>query len=131
MVAWPSNCESFLPSVLIADDNAGWRDIVGDILSRAGFRALEAADGEEAVEVVRAERLDIVLLDFHMPRLDGLAALKIIRREEIWIPAVMITSNPDELPRDQVRELRVHTVLAKTVDRHVIVATVTRLVRRN
>jgi len=128
MVAWPNPSESPTPSVLIADDNDGWRDVVGDVLAREGFRTLAATCGEEAIELVRHERLDVLLIDFHMPRLDGIQTLRIIRRERYWLPAVLMTAHPDDLPAADVRELRVETVLEKPVDRQVIVRTVTRII---
>ena len=129
MVAWPNTAEPLEASVLIADDNAGWRRAVGDCLAREGFRTLEAADGEEAIEMVRAERLDVVLIDFHMPRLDGIQTVRIIRREQRWLPVVLMTAHPTLVPLDEVEELRVETVLAKPADRRVIISTVTRIVR--
>jgi len=129
MVAWPNRIENPVPSVLIADDNDGWRGAVGDVLAREGFRTLEATCGEEAIELVRHERLDVVLIDFHMPRLDGLQTLRIIRREQYWLPAVLMTAHPTDLPAAEVRALRVETVLEKPVDRQVIVRIVTRVVR--
>lgn len=127
MVAWPNPSESPAPSVLIADDNDGWRDVVGDVLAREGFRTVEASCGEEAIELVRHERIDVVLIDFHMPRLDGIQTLRIIRRERYWLPAVLMTAHPDDLPAADVRALRVETVLEKPVDRQVIVRTITRI----
>jgi CheY-like chemotaxis protein len=129
MVAWPNHADSPTPSVLIADDTDTWRDAVGDVLAREGFRTVEASCGEEAIELVRHERLDVVLIDFHMPRLDGIQTLRIIRREQYWVPAVLMTAHPDDLPAADVRALRVETVLEKPVDRQVIVRTVTRVVR--
>ncbi len=129
MVAWSRALADTHPSVLVADDSDAWRGAVGDVLARAGFRTLEAADGQEAVEVVRGERLDVVLIDFHMPRLDGLQALRIIRRERTRLPSVLMTAHPNDVPPDQVRALRIATVLAKPADRRVIVATVTRVMR--
>ncbi|MFO8013471.1 MAG: response regulator [Phycisphaerae bacterium] len=125
MVAWSNAIPDTTPSVLIADDSAAWRDAVGEVLAREGFRTLEAADGAEAVEVVRCERLDVVLLDFHMPRLDGLQALRIIRREHRRLPSVLMTARPMDVPPEAVRALRIATVLAKPADRRVIVTTVT------
>jgi len=128
MVAWP--IENLSPSVLIADDNARWRSTVQDILSRAGFRTLDVSSGEEAIEVVRGERLDVILIDFHMPRLDGIQTLRIIRREERWLPAVLMTAEPEQLPAAEVHDLQIHSVITKPADRRVIVTTVTRVVRR-
>ena len=130
MVAWPTQPEPLVPSVLVTDDNDGWRDAVGDALAREGFRTLEAACGEEAIELVRCERIDVILIDFHMPRLDGIQTLRIIRREQFWVPAVLMTAHPADVPADEARALRVDTVLEKPADRHVIVTTVTRVMRR-
>jgi len=129
MVAWPNAIADTHPSVLVADDSEAWRGAVGDVLARAGFRTVEAADGQEAVEVVRCERLDVVLIDFHMPRLDGLQALRIIRRERRRLPSVLMTAHPSDVPADQVRALHIATVLTKPADRRVIVTTVTRVMR--
>jgi two-component system OmpR family response regulator len=128
MVAWP--IENTSPSVLIADDNERWRSAVEDILARAGFQTLEAASGEEAIEVVRTERLDVILIDFRMPRLDGIQTLRIIRREHRWLPAVLMTAEPQQLPLDAVQDLQIHSIITKPADRRVIVTTVTRVVRR-
>lgn len=129
MVAWVRDPENLSPSVLITDDNDGWRAIVEDILSREGFRTLQATCGEEAIEVVRTEHLDIVLIDFHMPRLDGIETLRIIRRHRENLPAVLMTGHPQDLPTAEVQALRIESVLTKTADRQRIVTTVTQIVR--
>jgi CheY-like chemotaxis protein len=51
-------------------------------LTRLGYRVVEAADGREAVEAVREERPDLILMDLTMPVLDGLEATRLIRRIE-------------------------------------------------
>jgi len=131
MVAWPIEAEPLTPSVLITDDNDAWRRAVEDVLADVGFRTLQAACGEEAIEVVRAERIDIVLIDFHMPRLDGIQTLRIMRHENHWTPAVIMTAHPADLPQAEIRALRIDSVLAKPADRDRIVTTVTRIVWRH
>jgi CheY-like chemotaxis protein len=130
MVAWPIEPLAESPAVLIADDNEAWRAVVDDVLARAGFRTAQAACGEEAIEVVRTRTIDIVLIDFHMPRLDGIQTLRIIRARGSWQPAVVMTAHPEELPADETRNLRIESVLAKPADRQVIVTTVMRIVWR-
>ncbi len=130
MVAWPVEPISESPSVLITDDNEAWRRVVEDVLSRAGFLTAQAACGEEAIEVVQTQRIDIVLIDFHMPRLDGVQTLRIIRSHGSWQPAVMMTAHPDEVPLQEAQALRVEGILEKPADRRVIVTTITRIVRR-
>jgi CheY-like chemotaxis protein len=128
MVAWP--IEHATPSVLIADDNDRWRNAVGDVLSRAGFHTLEAASGEEAIQVIRTEWIDVLLIDLQMPRLDGIQTLRIIRRERRWVPAVLMTARPEALPAAEVRALRIHSVIHKPADRRIIVTTITSVVQR-
>ena len=130
MVAWPVEPISDEPSVLITDDSQSWRSVVEEVLARSGFRTRQAACGEEAIEVVRTEWIDIVLIDFHMPRLDGIETLRIIRARGNWQPAVMMTGHPQEVPVEEAQALKVESIMAKPTDRQVIVTTVTRIVRR-
>jgi CheY-like chemotaxis protein len=130
MVACPIEPLAESPSVLITDDNEAWRQVVEDILARAGFRTTQAACGEEAIEVVRTASIDLVLIDFHMPRLDGIQTLRIIRAEGRWQPAVIMTAHPDELPAQEAQALRVESILAKPVERQAIVTTITQIVWR-
>jgi two-component system, response regulator PdtaR len=78
--------------ILIAEDETIIRLDLRDLLERAGFEVCaEARDGEEAVELARAERPDIAVLDVKMPRLDGIEAARRIL-DERPIPIVMLTA---------------------------------------
>jgi two-component system, NarL family, response regulator DegU len=85
----------------IVDDHDFVRDGMKDMLS--GIEDLEvigeAADGQEAVDLIRRERPDLVLMDVRMPRLDGLEATRIIKRERPQTSVLMVTmhENPDYL----------------------------------
>ena len=58
-------------SVLVVDDHAAMRTLCRVNLEAAGFRVLEAADGDEALMVIGADRPDLILLDIMMPRVSG------------------------------------------------------------
>jgi two-component system, response regulator PdtaR len=78
--------------VLIAEDETIIRLDLRDLLERAGFEVCaEARDGEEAVELARAENPDVAVLDVKMPRLDGIEAARRIL-DERPIPIVMLTA---------------------------------------
>jgi response regulator NasT len=78
--------------ILIAEDETIIRLDLRELLERAGFEVCaEARDGEEAVELARAQRPDVALLDVKMPRLDGIEAARRIL-EERPIPIVMVTA---------------------------------------
>ena len=84
--------------VLVAEDETIIRLDLRELLERAGFEVCaEARDGAEAVELARAERPDVAVLDVKMPRLDGIEAARRIL-DERPIPSVMLTAyGQDEL----------------------------------
>lgn len=78
-------------TILIVDDEPGYRDLLGMKLGDNGFRVLTAGDGFEAEDVLRREVVDLVVTDMKMPRMDGLDVLhaaKTLRRD---LPVVLIT----------------------------------------
>jgi two-component system, OmpR family, alkaline phosphatase synthesis response regulator PhoP len=84
--------------VLVVDDEAHIRRIVEINLKRAGYRVTMAVDGVEALEKVKAERPDLVLLDVMMPRMDGFEALRILKEdaETAEIPVMMLTARAQD-----------------------------------
>ena len=71
-----------MTTILIADDNDDLRVMLSQFLGANGYRALEAADGHEAVEAAARERPDLIVMDLGMPGLDGLSAVAEIRRRD-------------------------------------------------
>jgi len=83
--------------VLVADDERDIRSMIAGHLRQAGHTVLEAADGEQALQIARGEQLpSLALLDLRMPRLDGLGVLRALRHDEatLSLPVVMMTENP-------------------------------------
>lgn len=78
--------------VLIVDDDQFVRDVLRDVLAPGGYECSEACDGIEALERVRADRPDVVLLDLLMPRMSGLQALREIQEVNPSSRVVVITS---------------------------------------
>jgi CheY-like chemotaxis protein len=71
-----------MKKLLIADDEEGVRSLVRMTLESEDYEILEAADGKQALEMVRAHRPDLVLLDVMMPEMDGLEACRAIKGDE-------------------------------------------------
>lgn len=81
------------PRVLLVDDEEGFRSSLAERLGMRGFEILEAGSGEEALHVARADRdLDVVVLDYVMPGMDGAATLQELRRYRPEVPVVMLTA---------------------------------------
>jgi DNA-binding response OmpR family regulator len=82
--------------ILIADDEERWRRLVGDFLRNEGYKVLEAADGQEAVDRVREDgEINLAILDIMMPNMDGIQACQAIR-EFSQVPIIMLTAKSDE-----------------------------------
>jgi CheY-like chemotaxis protein len=101
------------------DDDAALRMLCRAQLEEAGFRVVEAADGDEALETIRADRPDVVLLDIMMPRVSGwqVAADLLNDRSTDAIPIIFISSALTR-GRERLRAFRVGAVgyLAKPFD---------------
>jgi len=78
-------------AVLVVDDEQDIRDASERILTRTGFKVMKATRGDEALDVLDKERIDIVLLDLKMPGMDGLEVLKRIRMLSKTIQVIVIT----------------------------------------
>jgi CheY-like chemotaxis protein len=80
-------------TVLITDDDLGVRTLISFVLERAGFRVLQAANGREALEVVRdrGAEVDAVLLDVRMPVMNGPEALPRLRDAHPDLPVVFFS----------------------------------------
>ncbi len=96
-------------TVLIVEDSLGMRQLITKIIEKAGWKAIVAADGLEAIEIlsVPENRPDIILTDLEMPRLNGYELLEAIKNNDdlCEIPVVMITSRADDEHRQKAFDL--------------------------
>ena len=99
------------PSVLIVEDDQQLRGMLAHYATSVGCRAWEAANGLEALWVVKHERPSLVLLDLTMPRLDGFETIRHIRKFDPSIRIVIITGDGGEATRRRVQELGLELVL--------------------
>src|SRR5262245_7983891 len=114
-------------SILIADDDRGTRETLGEMLARRGFRTMLAADGGEAVELVQVDFVHLVLFDMHMPRLTGLEAFAVIRQAlDRLLPAVLMTADANSDLLRQAFAAQVYSVIPKPVNGNVVLHTLER-----
>ena len=111
--------------LLIADDNRAYREILRELLAGGSMLELyEAESGEQALEVVQKQRIDIVLLDMHMHVMSGLETLRVLKQMDAVRPCILITSDTSEELRRDAREAHAFSVLKKPVLRQQLVSTV-------
>ena len=78
-------------TVLLVDDEAPIRRSLGPYLERSGYRVMPASDGVEALELLAAYEIDIVVSDVLMPRMDGRELVRRVRAGGAWTPIILLT----------------------------------------
>jgi two-component system OmpR family response regulator len=81
--------------VLAVDDEKGIRDLVHDALSLAGFEVTGAADGLEALTLLRKQKWDLVILDINLPTIDGFSLLEKLREKDLQTPVLLLSARGD------------------------------------
>ena len=116
--------------IMVVDDEARMRKLVKDFLTRQGYTVLEAADGEQAVDMfVEDKDISLIILDVMMPKMDGWQVCKEIRALSS-VPIIMLTAKSDE--RDELLgfELGVDEYISKPFSPKILVARVEAILRR-
>lgn len=85
--------------VLVVDDEHNLRELISSYFQNEGYETVEAANGKNAVQCVKNDQIDIVLLDIMMPEMDGYEALKEIRSIQKKLPVIMLTAKTDEIDK--------------------------------
>ena len=117
-------------SILITDDDGNCRETLREIVEPKGFRTLLASSGEEAVDIVRADPVHLVLLDMHMPTLTGLETLRLVRQINRMLPCILVTGDDDQNLMREAYQAQVFSVIPKPINRHEVLYTIIRALRR-
>lgn len=114
-------------SILIADDDRGNREALGEVLENQGFRTVLAEDGGRAVELVQVDLVHLILFDMHMPRLTGLEAVTVIRQSlDRILPAVLMTADANNDLIRRAFQAQVFSVIPKPVNTNIVLNTLSR-----
>lgn len=85
-------------TVLIADDEAEIADLIGLHLAREGYRCIKASDGQEALDIIRTQSVDLAILDIMMPKIDGYEVTRQIR-EQHHLPIIFLSAKATDLDK--------------------------------
>ena len=117
--------------IMVVDDESRMRKLVRDFLVREGYKVIEAADGEEAVDLFYENRdVALIILDVMMPKMDGWQTCREIR-EESKVPIIMLTAKGDEQDELKGFELGVDEYISKPFSPKILVARVEAILRRS
>jgi len=111
--------------ILLADDDASVRKMVGRVLESEHYEVVLAQTGCEAVTEALSGDPDLILLDLTMPQRDGWQALELIERIRPFIPVVVITARPHQ--QEQARAAGVDALMEKPLDLTLLLQTIGQL----
>ncbi len=117
--------------ILVVDDDTNTRKYFRAILEAENYSVLTAANGEEALEVMDREHVDLVVLDIMMPKMDGYGLTQVLRASNNYLPILMVSAK--QLPADRRKGFLVGTddYITKPVDEQEMLLRIKALLRRS
>jgi DNA-binding response OmpR family regulator len=118
--AQPSSALS--ATVLVVDDNKDAVDIIARLLAQHGLTALRAYSGQECLELVRDNAVDVIVLDVMMPEMDGLEVCRHLKQLAPTPPIILLTAKDDMATRSAGMALGVSEFVVKPVNNRDLIA---------
>lgn len=116
--------------ILVVDDNKNTRQLMQAVLEAENYKVYTAVDGQDALDVMDQQHIDLVLLDVMMPNMDGIEFTKLLREMDNDLPILMVSAK--QLPQDRKLGFRAGTddYMTKPVDEEEMLLRITALLRR-
>lgn len=116
-------------TILVIEDEAEIRHFISRVLELEGYRPLQAADGEEGLELVKTKYLDAVLLDLQLPGIDGWSVIAELKGDPAvaTIPVVILTASDVVSQRDRALSMGAADYLVKPITASTLAETVRRI----
>ncbi len=104
--------------ILIVDDEPINVELLLVVLQKNGYTTLEAIDGKQGVEIARAQKPDVIIMDKNMPVMDGMEATKILKKDESTknIPIISMTSSAMKGDREEILKMGSNEYISKPID---------------
>ena len=115
--------------ILIVEDDANLLETIKYNLRKEGYDVVAASDGEQALEVARKEKPDLIVLDIMLPKLDGFEVCRILRKE-MTVPILMVTAKADETDKIVGLEIGADDYMTKPFSMRELLARVRAMLRR-
>ncbi len=121
-----------MSTILTVDDSASIRTMVKVILGPAGHAIVEAGDGEEGLSKAKSHKIDLVITDLNMPRMNGMAMIKALRGLPafVGVPIIFLTTESDEAAKQEAKAAGATGWLTKPFKAEQLIAIVSKLVRK-
>ena len=119
-----------MAKILVVDDEIKIREIIKEYAEFEGYEVAQAEDGMQAVEMVKNQDFDIIIMDVMMPKLDGYSACKEIRKIK-QIPVIMLSARGEEYDRIHGFETGVDDYVVKPFSPKEVLARINAIIKRN
>jgi DNA-binding response OmpR family regulator len=116
--------------LLLVEDDPTLRQALIFNLSREGYEVSAAADGEAGLDAARNDRLDLVLLDVMLPGMSGIEVLRVLRREGVTTPVIILSAKGDEIDRVVGLKIGADDYVTKPFSRPELLARIEAVLRR-
>jgi DNA-binding response OmpR family regulator len=105
-----------MTKIVVADDDRMFRKAAETTLRRQGYAVTTASDGEEALQLIRAEQPDIIVLDLIMPKIQGFDVLQVLKQDSVTaaIPVIVLSSLSQEQDKQEALNLGAVAYFNKT-----------------
>jgi len=105
-------------TILIVEDDTKNMTLFRDLLEVSGYKTIEASDGKQGIELARAKKPDLILMDIQMPEMDGLEATRILKADATTsdIPVIALTAYAMEGDKERILGAGCDGYLAKPID---------------
>lgn len=105
-----------MTKIVVADDDRMFRKAAETTLRRQGYAVTTASDGEEALQLIRAEQPDIIVLDLIMPKIQGFDVLQVLKQDSVTaaIPVIVLSSLSQEQDKQEALDLGAVAYFNKT-----------------
>ncbi len=117
--------------LLLVEDDPTLRQALAFNLSREGYDVATAANGEAALEAARSELLDLILLDVMLPGMSGIEVLRVLRRDGVTTPVIILSAKGDEIDRVVGLKIGADDYVAKPFSRPELLARIEAVLRRH
>jgi two-component system, chemotaxis family, chemotaxis protein CheY len=93
-------------TILIVDDSASMRQVVGIALKDAGYELIEAGDGNEALKKLDGTKIHLIISDINMPNMDGISFVREVKQNPKYkfTPIIMLTTEVNQAKKDAAKE---------------------------
>jgi CheY-like chemotaxis protein len=117
--------------ILLVDDEPDLLKVIGFTIDSWGYEVISVSNGKDAIEMVKTQKFDIVILDYLMPEMDGISTLKEIRKIDAEIPVIMLTAHSEGVLIKDIKDLKVNAFIPKMSADYMLKTAIEMIEKRN